>query len=254
MSVSEEPETLSNILKKGEVPADQPIQNDDGSLNLANQQALVHCGRCSSYFMACACEMDGHGIDSVITGAPDPRVDAKPIELLRRWASLMVLIPTLYQFDSKAYVEEDGPALSKALEESGSKVVEMTEAYIKMNHPVTDQIAKMFESWKLPLSEAPKQAVHDELRASTRAFIKGDFACVTKIGRVMINNAFQMCDQSKYSMNDLKLQVMFVVLNVLDQVMSIEFTAPYQFLSMEAYRSESVIAKQFWDKYTSEET
>eukprot|EP01134_Creolimax_fragrantissima_P007624 CFRG7624T1 len=225
--------------------------NADGSLNLADQQRLVHCGRCSSMFMVCECDTAGHGVDTFIKGAPEPAADSTPAQLLNRWASLMVLIPSLYPIDAASYVKEEGPTLCEAFTGSGHKLLEMVEAYMKVDDQMMDKIVELFKAYNIPQSKKGKEAVREEALAAAKAYIKGDFACITSIGRTLLNNAFQSSDPAVYKLDDPQLTVLFSGLNMLDAVIQAEFSPQCRFVSMEAYRSESTIAREFWDTHTS---
>jgi hypothetical protein len=53
------------------------------------------------------------------------------------------------------------------------------------------------------------QAVESEAKAALAIFLAGDWSCLTYLGVSLLNNAFQLSDPNKYSVDDTHLQTIY---------------------------------------------
>ncbi|KNC77733.1 hypothetical protein SARC_09817 [Sphaeroforma arctica JP610] len=222
---------------------------NDGSLDLAGEQLTLHCGACSSMFLICTCHDHGQGVNFVFRGLPKSVPGSTPRQLLNRWMSLTRHLKILERFNAQQYLSDAGDTLTQTLHRSGHKLISMAEDLCKQDD-MNLVLIKLVQSYQLPMSQNATDAVRKEIMAAARAFVSGDWACVTWLGSISLNNAFQVSDPEKYSLADKDLGVIFDGITVLLSTHEVQFRSPYKFLCMEPERSESDITRQFWATHT----
>lgn len=79
-----------------------------------------------------------------------------------------------------------------------------------------------------------------EAQSAAAAFIAGDWNCITRIGALLINNAFQTSDPDRYSLNDAQLGDVFSAIDILNKVLAMGYSDMGWCLAIENDRAPLV--------------
>ena len=93
-------------------------------------QTYIFCGRCNRHFMACGCSDVGHGVDYVFKNLPDPSPNLTQMELLRRFTSLVMVVPSMGAFSVMPWQQNEGPGIVAAIVERESQLRQMMDDYV----------------------------------------------------------------------------------------------------------------------------
>ena len=176
-------------------------------------QTFIFCGICDSHFMMCTCTGLGYGNDYILKGLPPPSPNLNRVGLLRRFASIASALPSMRAFDAVAWHANEAEGLSAAIESRRAQLRQMIEDYIA-TLPTSEMLGALaLAVGGQPLQDRPasiqSSVIANECRASLSSFISGDWATVTRVGTVLIQNAFQVSDPNRYRLDDTDLQTIF---------------------------------------------
>jgi len=220
------------------------IQND-GSLVIPTIQTHTFCGHCNNHFMFCGCTLTS-GSDYVFLGLPRPPPNSTPKQLLLRWCSILPLSRTMCVFNALAWSKDNADRLLNTFHFQGSRLTAMVEDYIKQlpRDRTLVHLATICgnTSTNPGLSIEP---LSNEVRTACRDFLRGDWACVTKLGAAMLNNTFQTSNPEIYPLHDVNLKTIFDGLNVLIYVQGLGYSTTGWTLAMEMDRTQSLLDKVF---------
>lgn len=176
-------------------------------------QSYIYCGKCDDHFMICACTGTGHGIDYIFKNLPAPSPTASRIELMRRFASIAAVSPAMRRFDSKSWHTNEAPGIATSIGARETQLRTMMDEYIA-TLPTSSMLSGLIGVvGGVPLTGQPHSVqvstIVNECRAAMSIFISGDWSTITRVGCVLINNAFQASDPTRYRLDDEHLKTIF---------------------------------------------
>ena len=177
-------------------------------------QSFICCGRCNRHFMVCGCSDVGHGVDYVFKKLPDPSPNLTRMELMRRFASLVAVVPSMRAFSVMPWLQNEGPGIVAAIDERESQLRQMMDGYVA-SLPNSDMLAALYarcigsQHFTGEASAVRATVIGIECHTAISTFISGDWAALTRLGVVLINNAFQVSDKSRYRLDDSHLMAIF---------------------------------------------
>lgn len=176
-------------------------------------QEFIFCGICNSHFMLCGCTGMGHGVNYVFRNLPPPPRGLGRVGLMRRFASIASVCPSMRAFSAMAWHQDEAPGIAASIEARRPQLVQMMEDYVA-TLPESGMLNGLASAVGGPplleQSDGVKcEIVTRECRAALASFVSGDWSTVTRIGVVLIQNAFQASDRSRYQLNDPHLVKIF---------------------------------------------
>ena len=148
-------------------------------------------------------------------------------------------------FDSESFYRNEGAELIHAMASKDAQLRRMVEEYIGMlatqpNLVFLAQAVGGFPLQRRPVAEQA-EAVASEARAAIATFLAGDWATVTRIGCILLNNAFQSADPAIYEYSDTELLTVYQKgVGLLSEVLKAGFTGTGLRLAMECDRPPQV--------------
>lgn len=167
--------------------------------------------------MMCQCAGLDHGVDYIFQGLPPPPPNLDVSSRLRRFASLVVMSPSMGRFDAIAWHDNESDGVVTALRLRKSMLIEMMEVYLGnlAAEPAALQNLALAIGGRT-LSSRPTaeqiEVISREGRAAVAAFVAGDWATVTKIGSALIQNSFNVAtdlNPIRYSPSDAQLTIVY---------------------------------------------
>jgi len=149
-------------------------------------------------------------------------------------------------FNALAWSKDNADRLLSTFHYQGGRLTAMVEDYI-LQLP-RDRTLVHLATICGNTSENPSLSIESlaiEARTACRDFLRGDWACVTKLGAAMLNNTFQTSNPEIYPLNDQNLKTIFDGLNVLIYVQGLGYSTTGWTLAMEMDRTQSQLDKVF---------
>lgn len=168
------------------------------------------CGRCGTIPMMCRCETSSRQ-DLVLTGLPPPpptatSLEPEPDRLLNRFISCISVSPTMAKYDARRWMSDHGATTLRALQDPGARgiLLRLVDAY--RTHLTTEPIYAKICTEVAPMwlavrreggwsDEAKAGVVRGLLESAVRAFLAGDWNCVTRVGSLLLVEAFPLRDE-----------------------------------------------------------
>lgn len=255
-------------------PATTASVDSSGAISFTPE---VHrfCGHCRELCLLCACEGDSSaGRDCIFCNLPPPRADsdakscpdtgavstAHMQQVLVRWASLVEACKPL-SFDPHMFLQGEGERLVDILSNQGARLLSMVENFIAQLSS-SEQLPTLINALgffpkqdKYPVLRGnPEQWTADlthEARAAAEAYICGDWACITRLGLLLLNCAFIESDPQEFSPEDAGLQHLYQGLKLLMKLYSDAFSDTGVRYALEMERTASRAEKQFRERRAS---
>mmetsp|Transcript_23601 Transcript_23601/g.27296 ORF Transcript_23601/g.27296 Transcript_23601/m.27296 type:complete len:239 (+) Transcript_23601:93-809(+) len=181
-----------------------------GALTCIPQEHIL-CGLCRSSFMVCSCTGLKHGMNYVFDKLPEPpEGGTSPGQLIKRWTSIVAMSTRLGRFDSERWYMDNSSTVLAAINLKSDTLRQMLEDYIATLDK-SPQLSMLATCVKCKSSKKATQleAISSEARVAMSTFLSGDWSCITFIGTVLLQNAFQASDPQKYPLNDPQLVTIF---------------------------------------------
>lgn len=198
-----------------ELQNNQARRNTTGEIDFRTEppQSYIFCGRCDDHFMVCACTGTGHGIDYIFKNLPAPLPGASRIELMRRFASICAVSPAMRHFDARSWHTNEAPGIASSISARETQLRQMMEDYIatlSTSNMLAGLISAVGGEPLIGKSHSVQvTTIANECRAAMSIFISGDWSTMTRVGCVLINNAFQASDPTRYRLDDEHLMTIF---------------------------------------------
>ena len=172
------------------------------------------CGICGAHFMLCGCEGLPYACNYILVGLPAPASDSTPLQLLKRWASLVSMSMSMGAFAANEWLADNGQTLLASIRERATLLDNMVDDYIASLPSDPSKISPLAQAvGGTVLKDKPVAdqvaVVASETKAAMAAFQSGDWACITFVGSILIQNSFQASDPQKYPLNDVHLNTVF---------------------------------------------
>lgn len=200
------------------------------------------CGMCGTSFMLCQCQGVTHGCNYIHVGLPPPARGTGKSQLIRRWCSIVSSSATMGQFDADSWYEDNAENLTRSMAQRKELLEALVEDYVASfpNDPTLSSLAQAVGGAALK-SKPPTDQVKNvsaEARAALLIFQSGDWSCLTWVGSILLQNAFQASDPAKYRLDDVHLKLVFDCgIGLLNSVMGRGFDANGWQLAMEIDRA-----------------
>jgi hypothetical protein len=159
--------------------------------------------------MICKCKNVGYGLDYIYKHLPPPPPNLTPLERLRRFADLVSVSPSMKAFAASMWYRNEAAALVDAIHGRQTQLRQMMEEYIEVlptrpEELALTQIATIVGGQPLEDKSASVQVevIAKECRAAIASFIACDWTTVTKVGILLIHNAFEVSDPQRYPTDD----------------------------------------------------
>jgi len=186
-----------------------PNVRPSGAVDFMPQQHTL-CGICNGPFLLCPCEGLTPQCDYILVGLPPPPANSTFLQLVKRWTSLTSMSMSMGGFNGDQWYSDNSASLWTAVQQRSESLNQMVEDYVSSlpADPKLSLLAKAVGKQKGTTADKA-QAVASETRAAMAAFQSGDWACVTFVGSILIQNAFQSSDPQRYSLSDEHLKTVF---------------------------------------------
>ena len=203
---------------------------DDGKRKLVAPENWF-CAHRDVALSACA----SHAED----GSPRPAVDlvlknlAAPTEredgvadLVKRWALCVEEHQRMRLYDALRWYDDCIDPFVHATTAMGDRMVEIVTEYTD-RLPGDERLSLFGQALGVADPEDVSEtavAVADEAHAACGAFLRGDWNCVTKLGAVLLSNAFQSSDPEAVCMSDANLRALYGGIDMLSEVLALGFS------------------------------
>jgi hypothetical protein len=188
-------------------------------------QSFSFCGHCDNYFMMCTCSGIPHAHDYNFKSLPQPPEGSTPEMLLRRWCSCVAQSMSMSCFSALQWYADHSETKLAAMSAKQHTLGQMVEEYVA-RLPSDPHLPLLMKAIGLrngaPADGAPRLA--REARSAAAAFCAGDWNCVTRLGALLLNNAFQSSDSERYPLSDTQLADVFSAIDILNKVLGLGYS------------------------------
>jgi hypothetical protein len=187
-------------------------------------QSFSYCGHCDQYFMSCTCHGIPHAHDFNFKCLPRPPDGSTPQMLLRRWCSCVAQSSAMGRFEALKWYRDHASSKLRAMANKRDALNDMVEEYVARlpSDPHLPLLAKAIGIRGAPAEGAPRLA--REARSAAASFVAGDWATVTRVGALLLNNAFQSSDCDRYPLADDELAEVFSAIDTLNKVLGLGYS------------------------------
>lgn len=188
-------------------------------------QSFTFCGHCDNYFMMCVCKGIPFAQDYNFKSLPPPHETSTPAMLLRRWCSCVMMSPMMGRFTAMDWYADHAEKKLASIAARAEMMVQIIEEYAARlpNDVSTPLLMKAIGMRSgTPAEGVPRLA--REAQSAAAAFIAGDWNCVTRIGALLLNNAFQTSDPVKYPPSDERLADVFSAIDILNKILGLGYS------------------------------
>lgn len=166
--------------------------------------------------MVCRCQGMPPSTNYVMMGLPPPAPNSTRQQLMQRWGSLISMSMSMGVFDVGRWYQDNAQLLFASMQAKSLQLKELIQDYIQAletDHTLPVLAKALGGVGPNSLTNKSKakqiQAVGSEAKASMDIFLAGDWACLTYIGAMLMQNAFQTSDPRRYRLDDVHLKTIF---------------------------------------------
>ena len=205
-------------------------------------QSFSFCGHCDEYFLKCTCEDVAVARDFHLKSLPYPPVGASPESLLRRFCGCVAQSASMGRFAAVAWYADHAAKKMAAVAAKKDDMVAMVEDYVSRlaRDPALPLLMKALGLEQRTTAADGANRIAEEARAALVAFVAGDWCTVTRMGALLLNNAFQSSDADRFPLSDQQLADCFCAVDVLNKVLGLGYSDRGWGLCLEQDRPPSV--------------
>ena len=189
-------------------------------------QSFSFCGHCDNYFLMCTCKDIPVARDYNFKSLPLPPEDSTPSMLLRRWCSCVNQSMSMGCFAALQWFRDHADRKLAAMRAKAEVMHQMVEEYV-VKLPTDPALPLLMKALGLkpgvPAADGANRVAR-EARTAAAAFIAGDWNCVTRLGALLLNNAFQSSDADRYPLSDDLLTECFCAVDVLNKILGMGYS------------------------------
>lgn len=220
-----------------ELQADGDVQGAGKEDSEEERRILVasenrFCAHCDIVLSECHCYAEDTSprpaVDIVLKNLATPAQDGDGVaDLVKRWALCVEAHERMRMYDALRWHKDCVEPFVHATIEMGNRMVDIVTEYTE-RLPEDERLALFGQALGVVDPEDVAEAavaVADEVRAACGAFLRGDWNCVTKLGAVLLSNAFQSSDPDAVCMSDTNLRALYGGIDMLSEVLALGFSA-----------------------------